>query len=44
MNIIEAIQKAENGALIANGTMKRTNSFISYIKNGVFFKHEVING
>lgn len=42
MNIIEAIQKAENGALITNNFMKLNNRFLKYIKGGVFYEYELI--
>ena len=42
MNIIEAIQAAENGALITNKFMKLSNRFLKYTKVGVFDKYELI--
>ena len=42
MNIIEAIQAAEGGALITNNFM--TNRFLKYIGNGVFYEYEFYTG
>ncbi len=44
MNIIEAFQAAENGALITNGFLKRIDHFLKYMGNGVFYQYQVING
>lgn len=44
MNIIQAIQAAENGALITNDFKKPFNSFLSYFGKGIFFKYQIING
>lgn len=44
MNIIEAIQKAENGHFITNNFMKINNRFLKYIKGGVFYEYELVNG
>ena len=41
MNIIEAIQQAENGDLITNNFLKITDSFLKYMGNGVFYQYEV---
>lgn len=43
MNIIEAIQQAENGALITNNFLKFTNSFLKYMGNGVFYQYTLVN-
>lgn len=43
MNIIEAIQKAENGELITNNFLKTHNSFLKYISGGVFYEYELID-
>ena len=32
MNIIEAVQKAENGVLITNNFLKSRNIFLQYVK------------
>ena len=42
MNIIEAIQAAEGGALITNNFMN--NRFLKYIGNGVFYQYEFYTG
>jgi len=42
MNIIEAIQAAEGGALITNNFMN--NRFLKYIGNGVFYEYEFYTG
>ena len=36
MNIIQAIQAAENGAIITNNFLKLTNTYLMYIDSGVF--------
>jgi hypothetical protein len=41
MNIIEAVQKAEQGKLITNCFMKETG-FYEYVSLGVFNKHDII--
>lgn len=41
MNIIEAIQQAENGKLIAGGIIKKIGCFLKYIKRGVFYQYEL---
>ncbi len=43
MNIIEAIQAAEQGALITNNFLKINNRFLKYIKSGVFYEYEIID-
>ena len=43
MNIIEAIQQAENGALITNNFMKSIGHFLKYMGGGVFYEYELIN-
>ena len=43
MNIIEAIQYAENGKLITNGFLKMTNSYLEYWREGVFREHRIIS-
>ncbi len=43
MNIIEAIQAAENGKLITNNFLKMSNNFLKYIKGGVFFQYYIEN-
>lgn len=42
MNIIEAIQKAENGELITNNFLKTHNSFLKYIGKGVFYEYTLV--
>lgn len=42
MNIVEAIQRAENGHLITNSILKRVNHFLKYMGSGVFYEYEVI--
>lgn len=44
MNIIEAIQAAEQGKLIQNGLLKRINHCLKYIGNGVFSEYLLMNG
>lgn len=39
MNIIEAIQAAENGKLITNSTLKLMGCFLKYIRGGVFYQY-----
>ena len=41
MNIIEAIQQAENGKLITNNFLKMSNRFLEYRGEGRFFEHEI---
>lgn len=43
MNIIEAIQAAENGALITNNFMKMRDHFLKYIKGGLFYEYELVD-
>ena len=43
MNIIEAIQQAENGALITNNFLKFTNSFLKYMGSGVFYQYKLFD-
>ncbi len=40
MNIIEAIQAAENGQLITNNFLEMSDQFLKYINGGVFFKYD----
>ncbi len=42
MNIIEAIQAAENGALIRNDLRKLRGHVLKYMGSGVFFEYEII--
>lgn len=42
MNIITAIQLAENGKLITNGILWFTHSYLNYVGNGVFTRHTII--
>ena len=44
MNIIEAIQHAENGKLIRNGILKRIDRVLKYMGRGVFYEYELIDG
>jgi hypothetical protein len=44
MTIIEAFQKAENGALITNGFLKGRDHFLKYMGLGVFYEYELVNG
>ena len=44
MNIIEAIQEAEAGALITNHFLKSIGHFMKYVSGGVFFEYEIVNG
>ncbi len=43
MTIIEAIQKAESGALITNHLLK-PNGFLKYIAKGIFFQYMLVDG
>lgn len=43
MNIIEAIQSAENGDLISNNFMNLNNSFLKYNGGGVFLQYQLVN-
>lgn len=43
MNIIEAIQKAENGALITNNFLDLNKRFLKYAGNGIFDEYELVN-
>lgn len=43
MNIIEAIQQAENGVLITNNFLKFTHSFLKYMGKGVFYQYELVD-
>lgn len=43
MNIIQAIQKAENGALISNN-FKLSRRFLKYTSNGTFRQYSIIDG
>jgi len=43
MNIIEAIRRAENGDLITNNLLKKSDMFLKYISNGVFYQYQVVN-
>lgn len=43
MNIIEAIQYAENGKLITNGILWHSRSYIEYWKEGIFREHRIIS-
>lgn len=42
MNIIEAIQQAENGKLITEGILKLAGKYIEYKGGGVFHEHKII--
>ncbi len=42
MNIIEAIQQAENGALITNNFLKTSNSFLKYMGKGIFYEYTLV--
>lgn len=42
MNIIEAIQQAENGKCIRNRMLKRISHYLKYMKGGVFYEYEII--
>jgi hypothetical protein len=44
MNIIEAIVRAENGALITNNFMDYGNYFLKYKGEGLFHQYKVIDG
>lgn len=44
MNIIQAFQKAENGALITNNFLKHSDMILKYMGNGVFFQYEIEEG
>jgi len=44
MNIIEAIQQAENGFAITNNFLKIEGAFLLYIKNGFFSKYVLFDG
>lgn len=44
MTIIEAIQRAENGALITNNFLKINEMFLKYIRGGVFYQYEIVDG
>ena len=43
MNIIEAIQHAEQGKLITNGILWRVGNYIEYWKEGIFREHKIIS-
>ncbi len=43
MNIIQAIQAAENGSLITNNFLKKNNRFLKYMKGGTFYEYELVN-
>lgn len=43
MNIIEAIQAAENGHCIRNGMLKRIDHFLKYMGGGIFNEYAVIS-
>ncbi len=43
MNIIQAIQAAEQGSLITNNFLKMNDFFLKYINNGVFFQYKIID-
>lgn len=42
MNIVEAIQCAENGKLITNGILWRIGHYLEYWKEGIFREHKII--
>lgn len=44
MNIIEAMQKAEQGKLITNNFLKISNNVLKYVRNGEFEQYEIIDG
>jgi len=44
MNIIEAIQAAESGALITNNFLNAIGHFLKYMGSGVFYEYELLNG
>lgn len=44
MNIVEAIQKAEQGHLITNTFMKSYNYFLKYMGAGEFYRYEIVKG
>ncbi|MEK6878620.1 MAG: hypothetical protein AABY22_03380 [Nanoarchaeota archaeon] len=44
MNIIEAIQHAEQGKLITNNFLKSIDDFLIYISGGVFYRYAIVNG
>lgn len=44
MDIIKAMQTAEQGKLITNTFMKSCNYFLKYMGNGIFYQYEIING
>lgn len=41
MNIIEAIQQAENGKHITGGIKKKIDCFLKYMKDGVFYQYKI---
>lgn len=43
MNIIEAIQAAENGKLITNNFLKISGRFLKYDEAGVFNEYQLVN-
>jgi hypothetical protein len=44
MNIIEAMQQAENGKLITNNFLKMSDKILKYMGKGVFYQYQIING
>lgn len=42
MNVIEAIQAAEGGALITNTFLKSIGRFLRYKGNGIFYEYELV--
>jgi hypothetical protein len=44
MNIIEAMQSAENGFLITDNFLKSINCFLKYEKGGVFYQYKIVGG
>lgn len=41
MNIIEAIQQAENGKHITGGIIKKMDCFLKYMKGGIFYQYQI---
>lgn len=44
MNIIEAIQQAENGKLIRHNFGRRSTSVLKYMDAGIFYEYEIVDG
>ncbi len=43
MNIIQAIQAAEQGKLITNNFLQTIRHFLKYMGEGVFYEYEIVD-